>query len=253
MFVVRTVENLANSVGKLVCSEKSIGFDHLALAVNPLRFDGVQPRALLRKQATDDPYPLTALFDSAVVGTEPTPHLFGDVPTGVVPDENENLLANGFELSHAPLEKARRYRRNRPPVHEPDPPPIESGQVESVTAYGFRLGVVLGDRPLDEARGLALLGPGAEGGQGHPAPPALVQEAHRPLGVGSGDFHQSLAPPFFFRRRARGKLSTASPASSEPREPAKASPVPSPPRGALRRYCNPSPETYPEDALARPL
>src|SRR5215204_4859726 len=121
MFVVGTVENLANSVGKLVCSEKSVGFDHLALAVNPLRFDGVQPRALLRKQATDDPYPLTALFDSAVVGTEPTPHLFGDVPTGVVPDENENLLANGFELSHAPLEKARRYRRNRPPVHEPDP------------------------------------------------------------------------------------------------------------------------------------
>src|SRR5215213_8801852 len=194
MFVVGTVENLANSIGKLVCSEKSVGFDHLALAVNPLRFDGVQPRALLRKQATDDPYPLTALFDSAVVGTEPTPHLFGDVPTGVVPDENENLLAaNGFELSHAPLEKARRYRRNRPPVHEPDPRPIESGQVESVTAYGFRLGVVLCDRPLDEARGLALLGPGVERGQGHPAPPALVQEAHRPLGVGSGHFHQSVA------------------------------------------------------------
>jgi hypothetical protein len=65
MFVVRTIENLANSVGKLVCSEKSFGFDHLALAVNPLRFDGVQPRALLRKQPTDDPYPLSALFDSA--------------------------------------------------------------------------------------------------------------------------------------------------------------------------------------------
>src|SRR5215204_1859749 len=218
MFVVRTVENLANSVGKLVCSEKSVGFDHLALAVNPLRFDGVQPRALLRKQATDDPYPLTALFDSAVVGTEPTPHLFGDVPTGVVPDENENLLANGFELSHAPLEKARRYRRNRPPVHEPDPRPIESGQVESVTAYGFRLGVVLGDRPLDEARGLALLGPGVERG----------------LGVGSGDFHQSVAPPFFLSYKGSGRLSTASPASSEPRAGAKASPAPSPPRRALR-------------------
>src|SRR5215212_5023021 len=162
------------------------------------------------------------------------PHRFGDVPTGVVPYENENLLANGFELSHAPLEKARRYRRNRPPVHEPDPRPIESGQVESVTAYGFRLGIVLGDRPSDEARGLALLGPGVERGQGHPAPPALVQEAHRPLGVGSGDFHQSVAPPFFFRTRGRGRLSTASLASSEPRAGAKASPAPSPPRRALR-------------------
>src|SRR5215204_2564220 len=241
MFVVRTVENLANSVGKLVCSEKSVGFDHLALAVNPLRFDGIQPRALLRKQATDDPYPLSALFDSAVVGTEPTPHLFGEVPTGVVPDENENLLANGFKLSHAPLEKALRYPRNRPPVHEPDPPPIESGQVESVTAYGFRsfAGVVLGDRPLDEARGLALLGPGVERGQGHPAPPALLQEAHRP-GVGTlglGHFHQSIASEaglFFFHTGGRGRLSTASPASSDPPAGAKASPAPSPPRRALR-------------------
>src|SRR5215204_2054864 len=37
---------------------------------------------------------------------------------------------------------------------------------------------------------------------------------------------------FFFRRRGRGRLSTASPASSEPRAGAKASPAPSP-RDAL--------------------
>jgi hypothetical protein len=101
---MRTVENLANSVGKLVCSEKPVGFDHLALAVNRLRFDGVQPRALLRKQATDDPYPLTALFDSAVVGTEPTPHLFGDVPRSVVPDVRTRTFlptASSFRTLHS--------------------------------------------------------------------------------------------------------------------------------------------------------
>jgi hypothetical protein len=198
MFVVRTIENLANSVGKLVCSEKSFGFDHLALAVNPLRFDGVQPRALLRKQPTDDPYPLTALFDSAVVGTEPTPQLFGELPRSVVPDENENLLANALELSHAPLEKARPYRRNRPSVHESDPRFIDLWQIKSVAGYGLRLGIVLCDRPLDEARGLALLGEGVERGQGHPAPPALLQETNRPgLGVGSSHFHQSVASSYF--------------------------------------------------------
>src|SRR5215217_7477936 len=103
MFVVGTVENLANSIGKLVCSEKSVGFDHLALAVNPLRFDGVQPRALLRKQATDDPRPITALFDSAVVGTEPTPNLFGDVPRSVVQMRTRTFLptASSFRTLHS--------------------------------------------------------------------------------------------------------------------------------------------------------
>src|SRR5215208_7815435 len=234
MFVVRTVENLANSVGKPVCSEKSVGFDHLALAVNPLRFDGIQPRALLRKQATDDPYPLTALFDSAVVATEPTPHLFGDVPTGVVPDENENLLANGFELSHAPLQKARRYRRNRPPVHEPDPPPIESGQVESVTAYGFRLGVVFGDRWMRRG-GLPSSAQALSVGRAtrlhqHSSKKPTAQVSGLALATSISRSRRL----FFFHTGGRGRLSTASPASSEPPAGAKASPAPSPPRRALR-------------------
>src|SRR3954470_1923889 len=209
MLVVRTSEYPANPVGKLIRSEKPLGLDHLSLPVNPFRLYGVKPRAFLRQQATHDPHATAAPFDPAVVPTEPPSDLFGYMPAGVVPDEQEGFLAEGFEPFQAPRKEPRRYGRNRPPVHEPDPRFIDPWQIESVAAYGLRLGVVLGDRPLDEARGLALLAPGVQGGQGHPAPPALVLEAHRPLRIGSGELHQSVAPPFFVRRGGRGRLSTA--------------------------------------------
>src|SRR5215212_9114196 len=203
---MRTTEDPAHPPGKLVGSQKPLRLYDLALGVYPLRLDGVQPRTLLRKQATDDPHSAAALLDAAVVFSEPPSHLFGDMPAGVVPDENEELLADLFELLKAPRKEPRRYRRNRPSVHEPDPRFIDLWQIKSVAGYGLRsfAGVVLCDRPLDEARGLALLGPGVQCGQRKAAPPALVAEAHRPLGVGSGGLHQSVASEaslFFFRTR----------------------------------------------------
>ena len=86
-------------------------------------------------------------------------------------------LAQSLEFLAAPREELRRYGTHGPIIDEPQPHVAESGQVESVTGYGLRLGVVLGDRLLDHARGLALLGEGAQSGQRHPAPPAFVQEA----------------------------------------------------------------------------
>src|SRR5215212_7553210 len=201
MLVMRTTEYPAHPSGKLVCSEQPLRLYDLALGVYPLGLDGVQPRTLLRKQATDDPHALAALLDAAVVFSKPPSHLFGEMPARVVPDEDEDLLAKSFELLQAPRKEPRRYRRNRPSVHEPDPRFIDPWHIESVAGDGLRsfAGIVLGDRPLDEARGLALLGPGVQRGQDHPAPPALVQEAHHPLGrVGCGHFHQSVAPSFFF-------------------------------------------------------
>src|SRR5215208_3849194 len=143
---MRTTEYPAHPPGKLVCSQKPLRLYDLALGVYPLRLDGVQPRTLLRKQATDDPHSAAALLDAAVVFPEPTPHLFRDMPAGVVPDENKELLAHLFELLKAPGKEPRRYRRNWPAVHEPDPRFIDLWQIESVAGYGLRLGVVPCDR-----------------------------------------------------------------------------------------------------------
>src|SRR5215210_3524660 len=198
MLVMRTIEDSANPVGKLVSAQRSLGLDDLALAVYPLGLYGVQPRTLLRKKTTHDPHSASALLDSAVVSSEPAPDLPGDMPARVVPDEEPNLLADLFELLQAPLKELDRYGTDGPSVNEAQPRIANLRQVESVAGDGFRLGVVFGDRLLNEAHRLALLGEAAQGGQSHSAPPALIQETHRPgFGIGRSHLHQSVAPSFF--------------------------------------------------------
>src|SRR5215218_11280440 len=209
MLVVRKIEDPAYPIRKLISSQQTVRFYDLALAVNPLGLDGVKPRTLLRKKAADDPHPASALLDFAVVSSEPAPDLPGDVPAGVIPDEDHDLLSSRFELLAAPSEKLGRYGTHGPPIYESQPCLVEFGQVESVAGDGFRssAGVVFGDRPLDEAKGRAFLGPTAQGGQCHPAPPALVQETHRPsFGVVLGHCHQPVAPPFFLSYKGSGEV-----------------------------------------------
>src|SRR5918912_13538 len=151
MPMMRTPESPAYPLGELISTEQPIELHNPPLAMHPLRLDGVQPRTLFRQKATDDPHSLPAVFDLPVVPSEPPADLFGDVPRGVVPDQQKNLLAELFELLQAPREELRGYRAYGSPVHEPQPYVIEGlpGKVEPVAGYGFRLGVVLGDRPQD--------------------------------------------------------------------------------------------------------
>src|SRR5215217_6705354 len=208
MLVMRATKYPAYPLGEFVGTKQTIGLDHLTFAMDPLGFYGIKPRALLWQQAAYDPHSLAAFSDPAVVITEPAPDLFGDMPAGVVPNQEQHLLADLFEPLAAPLKEPGRYAAHRPPIYESQPPLLgDLWQVESVTRDGFRLGVVLGDRLLDEAQRLALLGEAAQGGQSHPAPPALVQETHRPgFGVDRSHVHQSVAPPFFLSYRGSGEV-----------------------------------------------
>ena len=193
MLVMQTTENPAYSISELICSQQPVGFYDLALAVDPLWLYGVKPRTLLGQQAAHDPHSAAALLHSAVVRSEPAPDLLGDVPGSVVPDEDHDLLPSRSELLAAPLKELGRYAAHGPSVHESQPRFVDLGQVEPLAGDGFGLGIVLGDRPLDHAVGLLLLGEAAQGGQRNPAPPALITEADGPPGVGVGHLHQSVA------------------------------------------------------------
>src|SRR5215207_6840644 len=67
MLVMWTIEDPANSVGELVSSQQSVGFDYFALAMHPLGLYGVQPRTPLWQKATHNPHSACALLDPAVV------------------------------------------------------------------------------------------------------------------------------------------------------------------------------------------
>src|SRR5215218_3629588 len=201
MLVMRTTKDPANSVGELVSSQQSVGFYDLALAVYPLGLYGIEPRTLLGQQAAHYPNSAPALLDFSVVRSEPAPDLFGDVP-----DENQHSLACRLELLATPRKEARGYGTHRPPIHEPQPHLlVEFGQIQAVAGYGLRLGVIFGYRALDETLGLAFLAPATQSRQGYPAPPALVQETHRPLRTGLGEANQSVAASFFSRTKGRGR------------------------------------------------
>src|SRR5215204_1745570 len=197
MLVMRTTEDPTDPVGKLVSAQQTLWLDHLPLAAHPLRLYGVQPRALLGQKTAYDSHSFAALSDLAVVPADPAPELAAYVPAGVVPDEEQNLLADSFELFATPPKESGRYPTDGPTIHEPDPRLFELRHIEPVAGEGFGLGIVFGDRLLEEAQRLSLLGPATQGRQSHPAPPALVTEAHRPLGVGRSHLHQSVAASFF--------------------------------------------------------
>src|SRR3712207_4110653 len=152
---------LGKPVGEFVGAKQIVGLYNLALAVNPLGLYGVQPRTLLGRQAAYDPHSAAALFDLAVVSSEPASHLAAYVPAScVVPDQEQELLANRFELFATPIKESDRYPTHGPTIHQPHPRPVELRQIEPVAGDGFRIGIVFGDdRPSEEAQRLSLLGP----------------------------------------------------------------------------------------------
>jgi hypothetical protein len=102
-----TTKDPADPVGELVSAQQTVGFDYFALAVDPLGLYGVEPRALFGQKAAHDPHSgfTPAVFDLAVVLTEPAPDLLADVPASVVPDEEQDFLAKSLELLGAPRER----------------------------------------------------------------------------------------------------------------------------------------------------
>jgi hypothetical protein len=78
MLVMRTIEDPANPLGELVSSQRIALRLHyyFALAVYPLGFYGVQPRALLGQKAAYDPHSFSTLLDFSIVRSEPAPELF---------------------------------------------------------------------------------------------------------------------------------------------------------------------------------
>ena len=236
MLVVRTIKDTTNPIGKFVCSKQSIGLYNFSLAVHPLRLDGVQPRALLGQKTAHDPNPFAARFDPSVVFAQPSPHLFGDVPTGCPRSEAGPSCRSVRAFGNSTQRKPGGYGTHRPALDKPQPRlPVEFGHIEPVAGYSLRLGIVFFDRPLEEAQRLGLLAPGPQGGQGFPAPPALVLETGGPLRMGGRDLHQPVAPPFFLSYRgSREVIHRLAFASTEPKGGAKASPQSSLRRRALR-------------------
>jgi hypothetical protein len=206
-----TAVGVGDAVGEFIDGEQAVGFEDATFAVDPGRFDGVEPGALDRQVAGDDPDAVAVLLDLAVVVPEPVADLLADVPRCVVPDQEQGLLPVGVELAATPVEVVDGGGADGPAIDEPQPQPVGGvfpGRVgaQQQAIAGQRLGirVVLRDRLLDQSERVVLLGPGPETGPGQPTPPDLILEPERPGGVTRGQTDQAVARTFFRAYRGRG-------------------------------------------------
>ncbi len=211
MKLVLTAEDGTDPIGEFLGAEQAVGLDHFALGVDPARLDRVEPGTLDRQVAGDDPNALPLPLDSSVVLVNPGPDLAADVPGGVVPGHQERGLAKGFEPTADPVEELGRDRRDRPTVDEaqPDLLPdlrlaigsrvvgLSEANEDAVASQRLRIGIVLGERLLDQAQGLVVRRPRQELREREPTPPGLVLEAQRPVGMTDQETDQAIASPFF--------------------------------------------------------
>src|SRR3954447_22173882 len=188
---------VAQPSGQLGGGELAVGLGHGPLAVRPAGLDRVQPRALARQAADQQPATGAGGLDPAVVAPDPGAHLAADVPRGVVPDKSQDPYALGREPAGRPGEEGAGDAAHRPSGDEPQQGPPRLGQPHAVAGKRLRVGVVAVGPVHGQAQALAGLRPGVQGGLRQPREPDLVLEAERPPGPAPRQGDQPVAPTFF--------------------------------------------------------
>src|SRR3712207_46921 len=213
MRLVGTAESLADPLGELISAEQPLGLYDLPLAMDPFGLYGVEPWALLGKQTGHYPHPSTTLFDCSVMLLDPASNLFRCVPTGIVPDHKQRLLAPRGELLAAVLKKLGGDGTHRPAVYEPHPRPLPDLPVgfcgtyqHPVSSQSLRVAVAFDRFFLDETHRLVCIGPRVQTWSLKATPPCLILKAQSPLRARKGEPDQPISSPFFLSYSGSGEL-----------------------------------------------
>src|ERR671911_59246 len=197
MLFVSTAEDFANPLGELVSTEQPFGLNYLAFAVDPLGLYCIEPRALGGQQTWHYPNPTATRFYLAVVGDDPISHLMALVPTSVVPDQKQSLLASLPKPGAAPSKKLGGYGAHRTTIHEPQPSLCHLRQVKPVAGEGLRFRIVLSGLFLKKShRRLGGIRPRMQRRSLEAGEPGLVLEAQSPLRMTLGESYQPISSPF---------------------------------------------------------
>src|SRR5712692_242315 len=108
---------ITDSLNQLCSGELAWWFDHRPLAMHPMGFDAIEPRAFRRQLTHEDSYPVSFSCLS-IVPPYPIPHRLREMPTGIVPHQQQCFLPFLFQLLTHPAQKPAGERRHGPALDE---------------------------------------------------------------------------------------------------------------------------------------
>src|SRR5262245_14599513 len=190
-------------------TQQPVRFRDGPLAMDPFRFNRVEPRTFARQVADDDAHARGTPLDLLIVLTEPVPHGLVAGPRGIVPDQQQGGAALHGELGRAPGQKIDRHRTHGAPGHKPEPHLVSLQQPwpqqQAITGQRFGIRIVRGPAQLLQLVCGCGVRPAMLVGLREATPPDLVAKAQRPGWMGHRPLDQLVAP-FFFRAYAGAGL-----------------------------------------------
>lgn len=135
------------------------------------------------------------MLDGAIMRTNPTAHGSAGVPTGIIPKQNQNRLAEGVNLLASPGQELNRDGTQRPTLDEAQQHFFggkllrdDPAQQEAVTGQSFGFRITFRFALFDQPQGLLLIRPTRQAGLRKAAPPRLILKAPDPAtALGQGD------------------------------------------------------------------
>src|SRR5947207_213588 len=98
MRLTRTAVIGTNASFQLVSTENPVSFGDLAFSMDPLWFNGVEPRAFRGQKARENTDALTCLLDRLIMLAEPITNDLTFVPRGVIPDQYQGCDILGRQV-----------------------------------------------------------------------------------------------------------------------------------------------------------
>src|SRR5262249_40720444 len=153
---------------------------HRPLAVDPLGLDGIEPGAFTRQPAGDKADALPLRLDPMIMGVDPVAHLDAFMPRGIVPDQEQRLLAQRREFVAAPGQKLRGGSTDGLPYRKAQPDLFwgsrRGPQQQAITGQGFGRIIALGPRLLDQPQPSSGWCPAVQLGLRQATPPDLIRK-----------------------------------------------------------------------------
>ena len=172
MGFVRASEVSTDPFSQLLSRKQPIVLNHVALSMNSLWLNGIEPGALRGQKERQNAHSFSALSHLLVVLTNPGAHLLAHMPGGIIPDQEPVALALGGQPLTTVVQKLGGDGAHWTPGDKTQPHLVSLRLLwgpllpqHAIAGQRFGVGIFLLPGLLHQAHGMVLLLPGVHARQ----------------------------------------------------------------------------------------